>query len=445
MTALPLIADGAPDAVIAWRDGRPVTRALLLNHAANLAARLPDRPWVVDYCAERYRFMVALLAAMLRGQQVLLPNDRTARALAALAQDHPGLYCLADGPVPDAALPACPVELIDGPALAGPAPTLPAARTVAKAFTSGSTGKPTAHDKSWADLVTATRAAARHFGLGSDTAIVATVPPQHMFGLEFSVLLPLACGLSVHADRPFYPADIAAALDSVPAPRLLVTTPVHLRALVAARTPLPPLAMILSATAPLSAALAVQAESLWGAPVHEIYGCTEAGSVASRRTVAGEVWHCLGDVAISTAGDGQAILAAPRLPGPVTLGDIVECLSPRQFVLKGRNADLVNIGGKRASLAGLDAILTEIDGIADGAFFLPDEGGGEAVTRLVCFAVAPGMSAEQVRAALRPHIDPLFMPRHLFLVPALPRGEAGKLRREDLAALAASLTKGGTA
>src|SRR3546814_18568462 len=104
----------------------------------------------------------------------------------------------------------------------------------------------------------------------------------------------------------------------MPAPRVLVTAPVHLRALVESRAQLPPLSFILSATAPLALALAQACEAAWQVPVYEIYGCTEAGSTATRRTTDGERWHLLADMRLTVAG-GIATVHADTLPGPPPL------------------------------------------------------------------------------------------------------------------------------
>ena len=112
------------------------------------------------------------------------------------------------------------------------------------------------------------------------------------------MLLALLGGASFDAGRPFYPADIADALARVPAPRALVTTPFHLKTLLLAGVALPPVDLALSATAPLSPQLAAQAEAAFGGRLVEIYGCTEAGQVAARRTTAGETWQTLGALRI---------------------------------------------------------------------------------------------------------------------------------------------------
>jgi acyl-coenzyme A synthetase/AMP-(fatty) acid ligase len=118
------------------------------------------------------------------------------------------------------------------------------------------------------------------------------------------------------------------------------------------------------------------------------------------------------------------------------LGDVIELCGRDRFLLHGRTADLVNIAGKRTSLASLNHHLNAIPGVRDGVFVMPEETDG-AVTRLAAFAVAPGLSSESILAALRQRIDPAFLPRPLHLVDSLPRNETGKLTRERLDTLVA--------
>src|SRR5262249_26671347 len=73
-----------------------------------------------------------------------------------------------------------------------------------------------------------------------------------------------------------------------------------------------------------------------------------------------------------------------------------------------------------------------------GVFVMPEERITET-TRLLAFAIAPGVSRETVLAALRQRIDAAFMPRPLYLVDALPRNSVGKLPREALRQLAMEL------
>ena len=104
-------------------------------------------------------------------------------------------------------------------------------------------------------------------------------------------------------------------------------------------------------------------------------------------------------------------------------------------MLHGRNADLVNIAGKRTSLAHLNYHLNSIEGVRDGVFVVPDDT-ASAVPRLMAFVVAPGVTREAILDALRTRIDAAFMPRPLTFVAALPRNDTGKLPRAALQALA---------
>jgi acyl-coenzyme A synthetase/AMP-(fatty) acid ligase len=310
-------------------------------------------------------------------------------------------------------------------------------------LTSGSTGDPVPHAKPWSLLAAGARAEAARLAeaTGRESlagfTLVATVPAQHMFGFESSVLLALHGGAAFDAGRPFYPADVVAALAATPAPRGLVTTPFHLKALLDSGLSMPKVELILCATAPLSPQLAARSETAFAAPLVEIYGCTEAGQVASRRTTAGAEWQTLDRVRL--AGDGDAVtVSGGHVPQPTLLADVLEVTGDDTFRLLGRTHDLINIAGKRSSIGHLDFQLNSIDGVVDGAFWMPPESSGDAlgVVRLVAFVVAPGLSNEQIGAALRERVDAAFLPRRIVRVAALPRETTGKLTAARLTELA---------
>jgi acyl-coenzyme A synthetase/AMP-(fatty) acid ligase len=107
-------------------------------------------------------------------------------------------------------------------------------------------------------------------------------------------------------------------------------------------------------------------------------------------------------------------------------------IDDEHFLLRGRSSDLVNIAGKRSSMAFLTHQLTTIPGVLDGAYFMPDEKDTTVVTRLAAVVVAPELTATQLRQALRSRVDPAFLPRPLVFVDALPRNDTGKMPREAL-------------
>ena len=441
MQTLPLLAHSSPDAIFAWRGGRPVRVREFLADVAQLAAAMPAGRHVLNTCGDRYAFCVGFAAAATSGRVSLLPSSRTAETVAQLRELAPDLFHLGDSPggfdLPFFPYPQRRESATDAtPGM----PQIAADQCVAQVFTSGSTGSPQAHGKTWGALAHCVQAGAAILAEASGCTplhLVGTVPPQHMYGLESTLLLALQGGAVLSAAHPFYPADIASALAEVPAPRLLVSTPVHLRALLASGVSLPPIAAVLCATAPLDQTLARDVEQRLGAPLLEIYGSTETGQIASRRTARTDVWSLFPDVALMPLPGAGMAATGGHLPEPVALSDSLEQIDTRRFRLMGRNADMVNIAGKRSSLAHLNHQLLSIPGVLDGAFHMPD-GNASGVPRLMAFVVAPTLSRAALMAALRQRVDAAFLPRPLVCLDALPRNTTGKLPRATLDALAAT-------
>ena len=130
-------------------------------------------------------------------------------------------------------------------------------------------------------------------------------------------------------------------------------------------------------------------------------------------------------------GGGRTWVKGGHVEIEVPLADVIELRSRGRFVLHGRTADLVNIAGKRTSLAHLNYHLNSIDGVRDGTFVVLEQEGA-TVTRLTAYVVAPELTPAILMDALRQRIDAAFLPRPLCFVEALPRNELGKLPRRSL-------------
>ena len=430
------LLDGSPGQPVLFApDGAPVSRGEFLARVRALAARLPAAGHVINLCDRRDAFIIGLCAAASRGQVTLLPPSRAEDVVAEVQSRHPGSYRIGDAT-------STPPENDDNvevrvdpavPGIEGDVPLIDPEAVFVIGFTSGSTGAPMAYPKTFAGfrISTAQNVAALDGLLGHDEqfSVVATVPPQHMYGMELSVLLPLVGPAAVHAGRPFFPQDIAAALAQVPAPRLLVTTPLHLRALAESGVELPDLKVIVTATAPLPQELAQVAEARYRCEVREMFGSTETCVIARRRTANESDWTLLPGVELQPQAEGTLVLR-DSLPHPVLLADLVELdAGARRFSLRGRSADLLEIAGKRASLADLTRRLQQVPGVRDGvmAQAAPD---AQGVRRLVAIVTADGEADDAgILAALRRSSDPVFLPRRIIRVDAMPRNETGKLPR----------------
>ena len=306
-STLPLIAYAELQRPLAYRHGEVITAAQYLADVYLCAERLPASNYVLLACQDRYAFAVGFGAAMLRGQSCLLPSTHTVELIANLASSYEALYCMTDDP-------ACAFDLPQtqmGDWLLGARPEsknqlriplIAAGHVAAYVYTSGSTGLPVAHPKHWDKLVANVQSEGARLGIvpGSGYTIVGTVPPQHMYGFESTVLVALQNGAAFEAGKPFYPADIERAIASLPRPRALVTTPFHLRAWLAEVAGPSALDLLVSATAPLAIALAEEAEQKTGARLLEIYGSTETGQLATRRTTETSDWTTFDGIASST-------------------------------------------------------------------------------------------------------------------------------------------------
>jgi acyl-coenzyme A synthetase/AMP-(fatty) acid ligase len=283
-------ADGA--AIAAYRRGEPVTAAELLRDVREMALALPDARHVLNLCNDRYRFAVTLLAAVTRGQTTLLPPTTTPNVIEALHGFAADAYYVADDEAVSVDLTRVAYRESHAAPGAFEVPRIPADQVVAYVFTSGSTGEPQPHRKTWGGLVADVRGEAIRLGIGPGHVVLGTVPPQHMYGFESTVLLPLLGGAALTAERLFMPAQIDTAIARVPAPRTMFTTPFHLRAWLA-NPDAARIETLVSATAPLSEELAREAEARTGGRLLEIYGCTEAGQIATRRTAETAEWELL--------------------------------------------------------------------------------------------------------------------------------------------------------
>jgi acyl-coenzyme A synthetase/AMP-(fatty) acid ligase len=412
---LPL-SNRKPDEVIAFRAGRAVTAGQFFALANSLSRQLPAHRYAVNLCQNRFDYLLGFCASTIAGQCTLMPPNRLQKTLDQLERSYPDSYFL-DQDVVSAGTGA---EEPAGDA----APMIPADQLCAIAFTSGSTGEPSPNLKTWQTLCTATAGNASIMLDPADECVnlVATVPPQHLWGKETTVLFPLLCKVAISDRTPFYPQDIADALASLPPPRGLVSSPVHLKALQRSGVSLVEIDRIYSATAPMSRDEAALLESTFNTRLIEVFGCTESGIIARRLTATETPWQLSYLFTMELQSQG-VLIKASHLPGDVLLPDRVELLDGNRFKWLGRHQDMVNIAGKRGSLTDLNRQLLAIDGVSDGVIFQPDDNRD----RLAAMVVAKNLGPDDIVRQLKAVVDTVFLPRPVYMVRTLPRQETGKL------------------
>ena len=387
----------------------------------------------------------AQLAAMLfgawyAGKCVYLPADTLPGTLTRLRDVVDGFA--GEFPVdcaPYAALPATQSELVWH--------VLPRDDELLVIYTSGSTGEPTAIIKRLAQLFDETAALAQAFDerLG-DCRVVCTVSPQHIYGLLFGILWPLAAGRPIEARRLVYAEDMVSIMSQAGS-YALVASPAHLKRLptqLAWDTLRPQLRAVFSSGGPLPVEAWQDTQTLMGQCPIEIYGSSETGGIAWReRCAANDAWQPLPGVAVQIEA-GHLRVRSPHLAirDWFDTADRAESAGSN-FQLLGRSDRIVKIEEKRVSLTGMEANLLE-SGLLAEVRILP-MAGNRTLLGVVAVLNAAGMRQwhEQGRRTLndtlRRHLSDRFeasvLPRRWRYEWCLPQNSQGKIPEEALLAL----------
>jgi len=457
---------------IAWRGGAPLANGLFVARVAAFRAMLSGLPgtrWAL-YCEDTLEFAAALFGAWHAGKTVIVPGDAQPDTVA-------GLRSLVDGFLGELPGALAPAPGDPGAAAAAVAwPVLDPGTTTLVVHTSGTSGEPLAIPKSLAQLDAEVHALERRFGMLCDTGLApvnqdadegdagrgesagfdaaaepvrvwATVSHQHIYGLLFRVLWPLAAGRAFVAERLAWPEQIAG---SATGPAVLVSSPAHL-----ARLPdtldwsmaRASLRAVFSSGGPLPEEAARNAFALLGRPPVEVYGSSETGGVAWRqRARHGDTWQPLPGVALRIV-DGLLEVRSHHLPDAqwwrtsdraAPAGDGMD-----GFELLGRSDRLVKVGEKRVSLTAIERRLQDTGDVAQARVLMlsqEDVPGAAATTgdRPVVVAEltasgqrrlqARGKQAliDELRAVLLQGIERLALPRRWRFVEAMPVNAQGK-------------------
>jgi len=436
------IATRPADAVAGWRDGAPVSHGAWLARMrawAALGARTAGAR-VALFHDDSLEFAAALLGAWLSGKTVWLSADTLPASCAALGQAVDAFW----GQFPPAHAPGAPgaQDAWEG-AIVAPAPDHPAVVV----FTSGSTGQPAPIPKRLAQLLDEVAALQAQFGAGLEgAAVLATVSHQHIYGLLFRILWPLAAGRAIHAARHEFPETLAPALAAGAC--LLLASPAHLKRLPAhldwsgaAGT----LRAVFSSGGMLEQGASLHAASLLGQCPIEVYGSSESGGVAWRQRADGEGWRALPGVQWRTRDDGALDVHSPYAGhGWLALADRVEALDDGRFALRGRADRIVKIEEKRISLDAIEAALLASSLVHEArvvlvpdplrqslaAFVVP----GDAGRAVLAAGGKPALNA-RLRAALAGSVEAVALPRRWRYLDAWPVNAQGKTTQAQLLAL----------
>lgn len=420
------------DEPVAWQADRLWTQGQLRRQVAALVQRLAAAPqprWALCF-DDHYLFLVALLACLHARKIPVIPGHSRLAQLQEQADLFDGL--LSDQPLtgPWAFVPVTD----DTPSSPLPLPEMPQDARVAL-FTSGSTGRPKVVDKPVASLEAEAQQLIAHFGPRlDDSHFIASVVPQHLYGLTFGIVLPMTLGRPFHARL----IDYAEQLTALPQDKryAFISSPAFLKRL-DPQLPPPGLSLLLSAGGQLPWSHAQQAQAWCDRPADEIYGSTETGILAWRQRQAEDSpWHPFPAVAWQADADGWRV-RSPWLADPDgwPLEDRLHWLSPDRFALLGRLGRIVKIEDKRISLSEVEQRLLELDGVQEAAALPINRAGRQGIGALLVISPEARHAARQTgtakqklawRRALRRCLEPVAIPRIWRVVDAIPVNSMNK-------------------
>lgn len=423
-----------PRASVALHAGENVDGARLKRDVAERAAALsqqPERDWAIFH-HHGYPALVSLLALWQTGKRAWLPGNNHPATATALSEYCPAF--LGDWPasreLPDR---GDDYLLID---------TDPDVELVI--FTSGSSGQPKPIIKPYRYLLNELATLEKAFGhLLGGSQIAGTVSHQHIYGLLFRLLWPLAAGRVTHSEAFQDPAGILRLAASQPL--AWVASPAHLKRL---RGDLPwqpahPPTAIFSSGGTLPASSAEHVAHHAGVPVTAIYGSSETGGIGWRHQPdKGEIWKPLPGISLSETEAGIRLHSPHVDPNGVLLDDQLTLLEDQCFRLASRRDRIVKVEEKRISLATVEQALLSFPGVAEARALQP-AGEQRLAAVLVLEDAQRQRLAEQGRremiTALRTHLadslEALAIPRRWRFVAALPESSQGKIPLRELEAL----------
>lgn len=415
---------------IAWQDDCIWTLGHLRHDVARLIPQLQQHEgsrWAL--CLENsYLFLVALLATLHAGKTPVLPGH----SRQSLLSEQRALF---DGVISDSALDGSWPQLIITSAMtiAPHTPPLLALRDDAtiELYTSGTTGQPKRVIKTVRHLDCEAALLADRFAEQlAGTRVVSSVTHQHLYGLTFRIILPMALGLPLHAGMLWYSEQLAAL--AAEERYTFISSPAFLKRL-DLQLPAPPMAMIVSAGGELSLQSAAQTAAWLKVWPDEIYGSSETGVVAWRQRQPEET-HWQPFPGISFREEEAAVRVFSPLfadNNGLLLDDTLEFDTSGHFRLRGRRDRVVKIEEKRISLREVEQRLLALTGVREAAAVPLLRGDRTAIGVLVVLDDAAcaswGKNQERTwRRTLRAWLEPVAIPRYWHVVDAIPVNSMNK-------------------
>jgi len=392
-------------------------------------AQMENLTWAL-WEADSYEFLVLFFAALLAKKQVLLPPNRVRE----LEQDFAAqqIYFLKRQNTEK---------------------VVPSSLTLDDAFleqaqlyfyTSGSTGEPKKIPRTVRQLLNEVQGLSQSFSFDEHAIAIATVSHQHIYGLLFKLLLPLATGRSFYVPQVAFPEDVVQAqkqLETLGLSNYLISSPALLKRWTT-DVVLQHCQMVFSSGGKLESGI----RPFLNRPIIEVLGSSETGGIAHRAKDE-DAWIAFSNVAIRIEEQQLMVKSNHAFENDwITTGDGAAWTDAtcQTFKLMGRTDRIVKLEEKRLSLDAIEQSIQAL-GVVKHSHVLVLE--HEQRQILGCIVVLTEQAREQLqqqgksafvsylKQQLKDSLETIAIPRQWRFLSQLPQNTQSKLNKNYLKTL----------
>ncbi|MEN6318449.1 MAG: AMP-binding protein [Syntrophaceae bacterium] len=400
-------------------------------------SKTQDRGFMCVCTDNKVLLAAALVASLSGGPRLVLPYAFSQQAVTEVLETLPLSFLLADRP---ADFPPGPEVIL--PETLHHEPTPPGTfidpdEPFLMLFTGGSTGKSKVWSKTPRNMLAEAQYLSGKFSITPGDIFLSTVPPQHIYGLLFTVLIPFISSARILDGIYTYPREILRAAQEHRA-SILVSVPAHYRVLKTDDLERHDLRLAFSSAGMLDKEDAGYFYNKTGMDITEVYGSTETGGVATRRrSIDGDLWNAMEPVDWKIREGRLHVRSAfisPELPrdaeGFFATADRADSEDDQRFILRGRADDIVKIGGKRVDLTAVQLKLKQIPGVRDAVVISIPTGNGRQ--NELAALVATNFDVLHVRRHIAAVSEAYAVPKRIAVVEEIPMTSTGKYDRQGI-------------
>lgn len=328
--------------------------------------------------------------------------------------------------------------------------------------TSGTYGNPNLCDRPQRTAIAEASNYANTLGIFERARIVATTPLHHAFAFGFCLIAAIISNSTLELAPKLHPRKLLR-VDRPPIDVLALVPPmIPLLVQLRSRYPSRELRHTFFAGAPCHQQSATAFESAFEQPLHQIYGSTETGGIATSYGAPrghGGIGHALDGVSIRIEDAGQylelgadvgiisvrsASMMAGYLDAPTTIefwrtGDLGRKSPSGELALLGRERDIINVGGSKVDPREVEEVLRQYPEVSDVAVYAgTKDDNSQFVQAALCSRSAVDFAT--LREFCEARLTSYKVPQVFHRVNSIPRTPSGKCRKNVLPGAAVHLT-----